>query len=54
MHSSETAAWTSAADLKGLGMCYGRSHRIKMDSALNLLCSAPHNRLDVSSVLARS
>ena len=36
MHSSETAAWTTAADLTGLGTCYGRSRRIKMDSALNL------------------
>ena len=50
MHSSETAAWTSAADLKGLGMCYGRSHRIKMDSALNLLCGAPHKRFVVMIV----
>jgi len=36
MHSSETAAWTTAADLTGLGTCYGRLRRIKMDSALNL------------------
>jgi hypothetical protein len=36
MQSSETPAWTTAADLTGLVTCSGRSHRIKMDSALNL------------------
>ena len=35
MQSSETAVWTTAADLTGLQTCYGRSRRIKMDSALN-------------------
>jgi len=35
MQSSETAAWTIAVDVTGLVTCYGRSHRIKMDSALN-------------------
>jgi len=54
MYSFETAAWTTTADLTGLGTYYNRSRRIKMDSALNLLCSAPHNRFDVISVLARS
>ena len=36
MYSFETAAWTTTADLTGLGTCYDRSRRIKMDSALNL------------------
>lgn len=54
MYSFETAAWTTTADLTGLGTYYNRSRRIKMDSALNLLCGAPHKRLDVSRVLARS
>ena len=35
MYSFETAAWTTTADLTGLGTCYDRSRRIKMDSALN-------------------
>jgi len=28
--------WLLQLDLKGVGPCYGRRHRIKMDSALNL------------------
>ena len=36
MYSFETAAWTTTADLTGLGTYYNRSRRIKMDSALNL------------------
>ena len=35
MYSFETAAWTTTADLTGLGTYYNRSRRIKMDSALN-------------------
>lgn len=41
MHSSETAAWTTAADLTGLGTCYGRLRRIKMDSALKVPLDEP-------------
>jgi len=54
MYSFETAAWTTTADLTGLGTYYNRSRRIKMDSALNLLCGAPHNLFDMRSVLERS
>jgi hypothetical protein len=36
MYSFETAAWTTMADLTGLGACYDRSRLIKTDSALNL------------------
>jgi hypothetical protein len=31
----ETAAWTTTVDLRGLGTCYDRSRRIKIDFALN-------------------
>ena len=36
MYCSKTAAWATTTDLMGVRSSYGRSHRIKMDSALNL------------------
>ena len=53
MYSFETAAWTTTADLTGLGTYYNRSRRIKMDSALNRLCGAPHNKFNAESIFMR-
>ena len=35
MHSSAITVWAATADRKRIREFYGRSHRIKMDSALN-------------------
>jgi len=53
MHSSAITVWAATADRKRIREFYGRSHRITMDSALNRLCGAPHNKIVVMIVARR-